>query len=508
MTTFLWVAVLAIIAIAAIGFGYVIRKAVAGKRAEDVEAKIKKLLLDAKAKEQDILLQAKEKAIQTIDEAKTEEARRRKDIEHLQGRLEQREGLFDKRLLELEEKQQLLTDRAQKIQEAKEKIRELQQQQLDKLEKIAGLSMQEAKEVLMRNTETQFKDEIAQRIQKLQERGSEEWEKEAKGILTTVIERTASSHAAETTTTSIQIPSDEMKGRIIGREGRNIKAIENATGVEIIVDDTPETIVISGFSPIRRHLAKRVLEKLIADGRIHPARIEEAVEIAKKELAKDIAKAGQEAAREAGVIGLDPKLIKIMGRLKYRTSYGQNVLRHSIEVAHLSAMLAEELGADPVVARKGGFLHDIGKAVDHDVQGTHMEIGRDICKRLNVPDEIIVPIAEHHEDRPSSLEAVIVKSADAISGAREGARKDTYEEYIQRLHELEEVATQFSGVEKAYAIQAGREIRVFVRPEAIDDLAATKLAREIADQIEQTLKYPGEIKVMCIRERRIIEYAR
>ena len=312
----------------------------------------------------------------------------------------------------------------------------------------------------------------------------------------------------ESTTSVVDLPSDEMKGRIIGREGRNIRTIEQLTGVEIVVDDTPNVITISGFSPIRRQVAKKAIQKLIIDGRIHPARIEEAIEEAKRDLALEIKKAGEEACYEVGVAGLDPKLVQIMGRLKYRTSYGQNVLQHSIEVSHLSALLAEELGANVTVAKKAGFLHDIGKAVDHEIQGTHPEIGRDIAKKFNLPEEIIIPIVTHHDDKPPTLEAVIVKVADAISGARPGARKDTYERYLQRLEELESIAKRHDGVEKTYALQAGREVRVFVEPHKISDLDAQKLAEAIAKEIEAELKYPGEIKVTVIRENRVIEYAR
>jgi ribonuclease Y len=443
-----------------------------------------------------------------LDEAKKEAEDRRRELQHTQDRLEKREATFDKKLLELENKQQELYDKAEKIERLKEEIKKIKADQLEKLEKIAGLSSDEAKKVLLENVEEKIKTELVERIKKLQYQSGEELEKQAKSLLSSVIQRCASSHAAETTTTVVNLPSDEMKGRIIGREGRNIKAIEQLTGVEIIVDDTPEAIVVSGFSPIRRHLAKRALDKLISDGRIHPARIEEAVEEAKKELALDIKKSGEDAVREIGIAGLDPKLIQILGRLKYRTSYGQNQLVHALEVAHLSGLLAEELNGDVNVAKKGGLLHDIGKAVDHEVQGGHPEIGYDILKKFGLPEEIAYIALGHHEDSPKTLEAVIVKVADAISGARPGARKDTFENYLQRLNELEGVVTSFEGIEKVYAIQAGREVRVFVVPEAVDDWQATKLARDIADRIENELKYPGEIKVNVIREKRIIEYAR
>jgi ribonuclease Y len=306
----------------------------------------------------------------------------------------------------------------------------------------------------------------------------------------------------------VTLPNEEMKGRIIGREGRNIRSIEQLTGTEIIVDETPDTILVSGFSPIRRHLAKKALDKLIVDGRIHPGRIEEVVAQAKKEMAIDIKKAGEEAMTAVGVVGIDPKLVQILGRLKYRTSYGQNQLQHAVEVAHLARLLAEELKADINIVKRGALFHDIGKAVDHEIQGPHTQIGYDIMKKFNEQEEVAYICIGHHEDEPKTLEAIIVKTADAISGARPGARKDSYENYLQRLTELETLANSFVGVEKCYAIQAGREIRVFVRPEAIDDYSATKLAREVADKIEHELKYPGEIKVTVIREKRIIEYAR
>jgi ribonuclease Y len=351
-------------------------------------------------------------------------------------------------------------------------------------------------------------DELLARMRKLELQGNDDLERRSRTILSTVMQRIASNHTAESTTLMVPLTNDEMKGRIIGKEGRNIKAIEQLTGVEIIVDDTPESIMVSGFNPIRRHLAKRVLEQLMVDGRIHPARIEEVVAQAKKDLMTDITKAGEEAAYEAGVVGLDPKLIQILGRLKYRTSYGQNQLRHALEVCHISTLLAQELKADVMVCRKGGLLHDIGKALDHEIQGGHPEIGYDLMKKFGLPEEVAYMAIAHHEDSPKTLEGVIVKIADAISGARPGARRDTYENYVKRLEDLEAVANSFPGVEKTYAIQAGREIRVFINPESMDEYNMKTLARDIAAKIEQELKYPGEIKVTCIRERRIVEYAR
>jgi ribonuclease Y len=488
--------------------GYVLRKMLAVKSKDTAEAEAATILAAATNKEKDILIQAKEKAIHLIDEAKLEEATRRKEMAHLQERLEKREAVFDQKLLELEGQKQKAEEEKTKFEAAREEVKKIREQQLQKLEKIAGLNQEEAKKVLFDNLEERVKDELVVRIRKLQETSNEEIERQAKTKIAAAMERIASSHAVETTTTVVTLPNDEMKGRIIGKEGRNIKAIEQLTGVEIIIDETPGAIVLSGFNPIRRHVAKKALEFLIVDGRIHPGRIEEAIDKAKKEIAEDIRRAGEEAAYEVGVAGLDSRLIQLLGRLKFRTSYGQNVLQHSKEVALLSKLLAEELGANVTVATKGGLLHDIGKAVDHEIQGSHPEIGYDIMKKYGLPEEVAYLAIAHHEDSPQSLEGLINKVADAISGARPGARKDTYENYLQRLQELENVATGFEGVEKAYAIQAGREVRVFVKPQELDDYQAIKLARNIADKIEQELKYPGEIKVNVIRETRVTEYAR
>lgn len=508
MTNYFLFVVLPALLLLGIIFGYFLRKFLAAKQIDSAEARAEKLLLEAKTKQKELLLQARDKALQVIDGAKKENESRRQELQHLQARLEKREGLFDQKLIELQEKQQRLYDKASQVERLREEAQKLRDSQNQKLQEIAGLTKAEAEKILLENIEKESQETLLTRMRKLEAESTETIETKAREIIGLATQRCAAPHTAETTTSVIDLPSDEMKGRIIGREGRNIKAIEQLTGVEIIVDDTPETILISGFSPIRRQVAKRALEKLIVDGRIHPGRIEEAVEEAKKEVALDIKKAGEETVLEAGVAGLDPKLIQIIGRLKYRSSYGQNVLQHSLEVSHLAALLASELGADVTIAKKAGLLHDLGKAVDHEVTGTHPELGRDIAKKFNLPEEIITPILTHHEDKPPTIEAVIVKVADAISSSRVGARKETYEQYLQRLEELEKVATSFEGIEKAYAIQAGREIRVFVTPEKIDDLTATKIAHDIAKNIEQTLKYPGEIKVTVIREKRVIEYAR
>jgi len=488
--------------------GYIIFKKSAKSKIDNAAEKAEKLISDAKIKEKDLLLKAQDKALKIIDEAKREESSRRNEINQLQKRLEQRENSFSQKLLDLQEKQQKLYDKVNEVQEIKEKIKTIKEEQSNKLEQISKLTQDEAKEILLKNVEEMAAGDLMARIKKLENNAEETINEKAKDMLALAMQRMVSNYTVELTTTTVDLPNDEMKGRIIGREGRNIKAIENMTGVEIIVDDTPNAITVSGFSLIRRHIAKKTLDYLIKDGRIHPTKIEDAVENAKKDIALDIKKAGEEAIYEVGVTGFDPKLVQIIGRLKYRTSYGQNALRHSIEVAHLSAMLAEELGADVTLAKKGGLLHDIGKAVDHEVQGNHTEIGRDIAKKFNLPADIIAPIETHHDDHPSTLIAVIVKVADAISSARPGARNDNYENYLQRLEELEKIALTFEGIDKVYAIQAGREIRVFVQPDQVDDLKAYNLARDIAKKIENELKYPGEIKVNVIREMRVIEYAR
>jgi ribonuclease Y len=497
-----------VLAVGGFFVGFLYFKKSATTKVNSATEKAEKLISEAKIKEKDLLLKAQDKALKIIEDSKKEESTRRNEINQLQKRLEQRENSFSQKLLDLQEKQQKLYDKVNEVQEIKEKIKTIKEEQETKLEKISGLSQEEAKGILIKNLEDKISEDLMVRINKLENNSEDTINDKAKDMMALAMQRMVSNYTVELTTTTVDLPSDEMKGRIIGREGRNIKAIEQMTGVEIIVDDTPNAITVSGFSLIRRHIAKKTLDYLIKDGRIHPTKIEDAVENAKKDIALDIKKAGEEALYEVGVTGFDPKLVQILGRLKYRTSYGQNALRHSIEVAHLSAMLAEELGADVTLAKKGGLFHDIGKAVDHEVQGNHTEIGRDIARKFNLPAEIIAPIETHHDDKPATLISVIVKVADAISSARPGARNDSFENYLQRLEELEKIALTFEGVDKVYAIQAGREVRVFVEPNAIDDLKAYNLARDIAKKIENELKYPGEIKVNVIREMRVTEYAR
>lgn len=495
-------------AVLGIGVGYYMRKLWAIRRKDTIEARIETVINDAKAKQKQFILEANDKALKVIENAKVEARQAQQEVIHSQKLLEKRQTLYDQKILDIESKEKQITEKIEKINKIKEDLGKIKDEEFQRLEKISALSKEDAKNILIQKTEQEYKDDLNGRMKKLATISNEELDKKAKEMISLAVQRCASSHAAEITTTSVTIPSDEMKGRIIGKEGRNIRTIEQLTGVEIIVDDTPGTITVTGFSPIRRQVAKMALEKLILDGRIHPAKIEDAVVASKKELAIEIKKAGEDALYEVGVTGIDPKLVQILGRLKYRTSYGQNILQHSIEVTHLCVLLAQDLGANISIAKQGGLFHDIGKAVDHEIKGGHTQIGYDILKKFNMSEEVAYICIGHHEDAPKTLEAIIVKTADAISGARPGARKDTYEKYLQRLDELEKVATNFPGVEKSYAIQAGRELRVFVVPAEIDDLGAHKLARDIALKIEEQLHYPGEIKITLIRETRVIEYAR
>ena len=489
--------------------GYYTRQTIAKKQLNTAEGKASKMIEEAEKSAQELLLDAKSKAVNILEESKKKEQERENQIMRLEERLDKREETLERKIGEIEKEQNILRKKADEIRQIRKEAEETRRQELKRLEKIAGLSKEEAKKVLIQLTEEESRDLLAKKIKTLENDGLEDLNKKAKEIMTMAIQKYAGSHAADVTTSTISISSDEVKGRIIGREGRNIKALERLTGVEIIVDDTPEAIVISGFDPIRREIARITLEKLIADGRIHPTKIEEAVEFAKGEINNKIKEAGEAAAYDVGIVGLDPKLVQILGRLRYRTSYGQNALLHSLEVAHLSGALAAELGADVNLAKKAGLLHDIGKAIDHEVQGTHVEIGIKILQKFSMGKDIIDTMKAHHEDYPfENPESMIVAAADAISASRPGARKDTLENYLKRLEDLEDVANSFEEVEKTYAIQAGREIRVFVKPDKIDDYGSIKLSRAIADKIEKELKYPGEIKVNVIRETRAVEYAK
>lgn len=489
--------------------GYFLHQLITLRQKTSAEVKIKQILLDAKDKAQKAVEEATQKAEKILGDAKQEEKTAVLQARKLEERALQKEALLDQQKNNLEKEKQDFYEKIEKLKKKKEEIEAIEEQKKAELEKISSLSEAEAKTQLLEIIEKKHEEDFLSRIQKLETTARDDFEKRAREILITVIQRLASSTASEVTTTTVVIPSDDIKGKIIGKEGRNIRALERAAGVEIIVDDTPGSIVISSFDPVRRHIAKIALENLILDGRIQPARIEEMVEKARMEAEKQIKQKGEAAGYETGVIDLDPRLLSVLGRLYFRTSYGQNVLQHSIEVAHLAGMLASELGADVSVAKKAGLLHDIGKAMGHEIQGSHVEIGKRILQKFNIDEKIIQAMQAHHEEYPfETMESIIVQAADAISGARPGARRDTLENYLKRLEDLENIANSFEGVEKTYAIQAGREIRVFVTPEKVSDLEAQKLARNIADRIENELKYPGEIKVHVIRENRIIEYAR
>ena len=489
--------------------GYFARQTIAKKQLGTAEGKASSILEEAEKKSQEIILGAKNKAVNILEESKKKEQERENQIMRLEERLEKREISLDQKTEEIEKGRLALEKKADEIRRIRKEVDETKKQELKRLEKIAGLGKDQAKKILLQLTEEENRDYLAKKMKEMETQNVETLEKKARDIMVGAIQKYAGSHAAEVTTSTVTIPSDDIKGRIIGREGRNIKALEKLTGIEIIVDDTPEAIVISGFDPLRREIARMALEKLMSDGRIHPTKIEEAVEAAKNEIGNKVREAGEAAVYDVGIAGLDPKLVNIIGRLRYRTSFGQNALLHSIEVAHLAGALAGELGLDTSLAKKAGLLHDIGKAVDHEVQGTHVEIGIKILEKFRIGKEVIDTMKAHHEDYPfENSESMIIAAADAISASRPGARKDSLENYLKRLEELETVANSFPEVEKTYAIQAGREIRVFVKPDKIDDLGAMKLTRSIADKIEKELKYPGEIKVNVIRETRVTEYAR
>lgn len=489
--------------------GYFLRKIIAKNQLNTAESKLEKLSEEAKIKSKELLLDAKDKAVKILEEAKGEEKKRIEQARRIEERVEEKEKKIEREFANLEKEKKSLREKAGEIKRVHEEVLTVKQQQKEKLEKIGGLTQEEAKKTLLKIAEKENKVEIVQLIKKLSGEKKEELENKARDIMSLAMQKYAGSHASETTSSTVSIPSDEVKGRIIGREGRNIKTLERMSGAEIIVDDTPEVIVISSFDPMRRDVAKMALESLIEDGRIHPTKIEESVEAAQKMVQEKIRKSGEAAAYDVGVAGVDPKLIFLLGKLRYRTSYGQNVLLHSLEVAHLSGALAGELGMDVSLAKKAGLFHDIGKAVDHEIQGTHVEIGVSILKKFNQPQEIIDAVKSHHEDYPFKDNlGLIVAAADALSASRPGARKGTLEKYLKRLDELEKAVLSFENVDKCYAIQAGREVRVFVSPEKVDDLEAYNLAKKIAKKIEEELNYPGEIKINVLRETRAIEFAR
>jgi len=489
--------------------GYLARQSIAKKRRGTIEAKLQKKVEQTKQETESLIVASKEKANQIVQDAQKEADERRKEVLATERLVLKRERLLDEKVASFEDKQKVFSDKVKKVKELKEKLIVLESEANKKLETISGLSKEKAKEEVIKNAEVVYEKDISDRIRKLKQEGDEKFNNLAKEMIATAIQRNAQNQAQEITTTTVTLPSDEVKGRIIGKEGRNIKTFEKLTGVEVVVDDSPETVVISGFNPIRRQVAKVALEKLIKDGRIQPAKIEEQVKKAEEEIQSQIKEAGEKAVFETGILDLPQKIVELLGRLHFRTSYGQNVLLHSLEVSFLAAILAEELGCDVKVAKKAGLLHDLGKALDHQVQGSHVDIGIKVLEKFHIEKAIIDAMKSHHEEYESeSIEATIVKAADQISGARPGARKDTVENYLKRLKELEDLAIGFNGISEAYAIQAGREVRVFVKPEEVGDLEAYKMARDIAAKIQEELNYPGEIKVTVIRETRVVEYAR
>jgi ribonuclease Y len=500
-------------AVVGVAVGYIIRKKSAEKRIGSAEAQAKRLLEDAmrtaESKRKELVLEAKEQILADKNEFEAEVKERRSELSRQEMRVNTKEENLDKKAEAIERKEEVLSQKIKENEALGEKVKSIREEQLKLLEKISGYSAEEARALLIKNLEDDVRYEQAQKLMELEAEWKEEADKKAKNIISLAISRCAADHVSEATISVVTIPNDDMKGRIIGREGRNVRAIESLTGVELIIDDTPEVITISGFDPVRREVARIALEKLIADGRIHPTRIEEMVEKAQREVDASIKQAGEKATFEIGVHGLNIELVKLLGRLKFRTSYGQNVLTHSIEVAELAGVMAAELGADVTLAKRAGLLHDIGKALTAEVEGSHVQIGVDVAKKYKESKEIIHAIEAHHGDvEPHSIIAVIVQAADAISAARPGARRENLENYIKRLEKLEEIAKSFDGVEKTFAIQAGREVRIMVKPEQINDETMALVARDIVKKIESEMEYPGQIKVNLIRESRVVDYAK
>jgi ribonucrease Y len=491
------------------GIGYYLRVVVALGKRKSIEIDIKQMMVGAKEEAQKITDEAKNKVEKRLAELKEEEKKREQESKETEKRLIKKDEFLDIRQVEINKEAENIKLKVEEVKKIQDRVLGLENEKKVELERVSKLTEGEAKEELLRDIEKKYEEDILVRIQKLENNNEEKLDRRAKDILATSIQRLASSTASELMTTIVSIPNNEIKGKVIGKEGRNIRAFERAAGVELIVDDTPGSIIISSFDPIRRQVARLALENLILDGRIQPAKIEELVEKAKEDINKIIKEKGEQAVYECGIFNFDPRIVAILGRLYFRTSYGQNVLQHSIEMAHIAGMIAEELGADVAIAKAGALVHDIGKALDHEVQGTHIEIGIRILQKFGADERIITAMKSHHEDHPyETIESIIVQTADAISGGRPGARRDSVENYLKRLQELETLVNAFEGVEKSYALQAGREIRIFVTPEKVSDAEAKIMAHDIAVKIEQELKYPGEIKVTMIRETRIIEYAR
>jgi ribonuclease Y len=496
-----------------LGGGYLFRKNVAEGKLNTAEAKAAAMIKEAEraseAKKKETLLEAKEEIHRLRSEMERENKERRLDLQRQERRVVQKEENLDKKIDAFEKKEEHLTLKETKLNATQEKVDALYQRQLQELERLSGLSSEDAKKELLQAVEDDVKHDAAIMIKDMEQEAKDTADAKAREIISLAIQRCAADHVAETTVSVVALPNDEMKGRIIGREGRNIRTLETLTGIDLIIDDTPEAVIISGFDPVRREVARIALEKLINDGRIHPARIEEMVEKAQKEVEQRIKEAGEQAVFTVGVNGLHPELIKLLGRLKYRTSYGQNVLNHSVEVANLAGIMASELGVDVVLAKRAGLLHDIGKAIDHEMEGSHVELGVEVAKKYRESEMVINAIAAHHGDvEPKCVESVLVAAGDAVSAARPGARRETLESYLKRLTRLEEISESFEGVEKCYAVQAGREIRVMVKPDVIDDTKSILLARDISKKIEAEMEYPGQIKVVIIRETRAVDYAK
>lgn len=507
VTTIIIVFLIALLVGAAVGYYFRVLST-RGQRGS-AELEVKEMLVSAKSEAQKILDEAKKKAEEKESELKKKEESQSADFKDTEKRLIKKEESLDARHGDLDKEAETIKAKVEEIKKIKERVDGALEEKMKELEKVSRLSSEDAKNMLIAQIESKYEEDFLIRMQKLEQDTHEKLDRRAKDILATSVQRLASSTAAELMTTSVSIPNDEAKGKIIGKEGRNIKAFERSAGVELIVDETPGQLIISSFDPVRRQIARLALENLIMDGRIQPAKIEEMVEKAKEDINKIIKQKGEEAVFECGVYNFDPRIVTILGRLYFRTSYGQNVLQHSIEMAHIAGMLAQELGADVAIAKAGALVHDIGKALDHEVQGTHIDIGIRILQKFGADPRIVTAMKSHHDDCPhETIEAIIVQTADIISGGRPGARRDTVENYLKRLQELEALVNQFSGVEKSYALSAGREIRIFVNPQNVNDVEAKDMARDIAKKIEAELKYPGEIKVTLIRENRVIEYAR
>ncbi len=496
-----------------IGAGYFVRKNISEAKIGEADSLAKNIIdqanKDAETMKKEKLLEAKEEIHKFRSDAEKENRERRSELQKYERRVIQKEESLDRKQQSMENKESNLNQKLRAVDEKQKEVEAIKVKQLEKLEDISGITSEKAKDIILSNAEKEVRHEMSIMIKEIETQAKEDAEKKSREIIGYAIQKCAADHVAETTVTVVNLPNDEMKGRIIGREGRNIRTLETLTGIDLIIDDTPEAVILSGFDPIRREIARIALEKLISDGRIHPARIEEMVEKAKKEVENIIKEYGEQAIFETGVHSLHPELVKLLGRLNYRTSYGQNVLKHSIEVAHIAGIMAAEIGADIKLAKRAGLLHDIGKAVDHEMEGTHVEIGMDLLRRYKESKDVIHAMSTHHGDyEPQTVEAVLVTAADAISAARPGARRETLEAYIKRLEKLEEIANSYDGVDKSYAIQAGREIRIMVKPEKINDEEIHLLARDITKKIEDELEYPGQIKVSIIRETRAVEYAK